>query len=608
MIRQTVTRRLRRHWPILILLALTLLFFHRLAFTGLILARGDTYNYFYPYWAARNTALMQGQLPLWSPEVFMGVPLLANPQLGTFYPPNWLVAPLSPPDGIRLSILLHIFWALLGAYLLARRFLPDAIPALAAAVVFGLGGYVGAHVEQINQLQGLSWLPWLLFIYDRATERPFRFVPLLGMALALQFLSGHTQTVFISVVGLGIFAVLTSPLNPLSINGEGTFVAPPIHVAPPLCVRRGGRGVRCFLRAPLLLVLAGLIALPLIVPQLIPTMELTAVSNRSGGLTFNEATSFSFNPLVIGRGLLPGYDGVLFGEFVAYIGIIGLGLALIGTLIPRDSKLSRQRVVWGIIALIGLALALGEFNPLYPLLLRLPGFSLFRVPARWLALFALGAAILAGIGLQTLLHTDYRPRRWHGTIVMIALVVLAVSTLFTPQEEVIGPAAPTLNTWIGWALALTILASVYLIRSRFPERHGVALLVLGLMIELFFASGVQTYNIVLPPETYSGQRFTISQLLAYQNQTADQPPGRLLSISELLFDPGDKAALERRYQQFGLPPLAVRIGLVATKRKEIVAPNLPLDVGHSKHRRLRWRTAADQILHGFLHIAAAPRR
>ena len=40
MSRQTVTRRLRLHWPILILLGLTLLFFHRLAFTGLILLLG----------------------------------------------------------------------------------------------------------------------------------------------------------------------------------------------------------------------------------------------------------------------------------------------------------------------------------------------------------------------------------------------------------------------------------------------------------------------------------------------------------------------------------------------------------------------------------------
>ena len=98
---------------------LALLFFYRLAFTDLILARGDTFAYFYPYWHIRNAALLGGQLPLWSPDLFMGVPLLANSQLGTFYPLNWIVAPLAPPNGVKLSLLLHTVWAGIGTYALA---------------------------------------------------------------------------------------------------------------------------------------------------------------------------------------------------------------------------------------------------------------------------------------------------------------------------------------------------------------------------------------------------------------------------------------------------------------------------------------------------------
>lgn len=553
MIPTTLAAQLRRYWPFIALLALTLLFFHRLGFSGLILARGDTFNYFYPYWAARNAALVQGQLPLWSPDLFMGVPLLANPQLGTFYPPNWLV--MSPPDGIRISILLHVFWALLGAYALARHSRLNTLPALAAAAIFGLGGYTGAHVEQINQLQGVAWLPWLFLLFDRALAHPRRYVLLLVGALALQFLSGHTQTVFISGVGLGVFALVRAH-----------------HDAP----------LRGILSALLLLLLAVLLALPLIAPQLIPTLELTGVSNRSGGLTFNEVTSFSFNPLVAGRGLLPSYDGMLFGEFVAYGGIIGLGLALLAVLLPRDSVYSRARYVWVIIALLGLLLALGEFNPLYPLLARLPGFSFFRVPARWLALFALGMALLAGIGLQALLYPAFRLTRWRITVIVAIIALLAASTLLTPQEDVTGPAVPTPVTWIGWGVALVGIifyltkASTSLSIRREGEKKfsTVSLLTFGILAELFFASAILPYNTLAPPETHSGQRFTISQLLAEQGN--QQPPGRLLSISGLLFDPGDKATLEARYHSLGMSDLGIRLGLVATKRKEIIAPNLPL--------------------------------
>ena len=109
-----------------------------------------------------------------------------------------------------------------------------------------------------------------------------------------------------------------------------------------------------------------------------------------------------------------------------------------------------------------------------------------------------------------------------------------------------------------------------------PARGGLlALLALG--AELLLAGRVLPFNLLLPPETWSGQRFTVSQLRAWN---ADEtPPGRFLSISELLFDPGDKDALEARYARFGLSPRAVRWGLVATKRQEILAPNLALAQG-----------------------------
>src|SRR5262245_36853613 len=131
-----------RIFSIPLLITLTLLFFWKLAFTDMILARGDTYAYFYPYWDVRNAAFRAGELPLWTPDIFMGAPLLANPQLGTFYPPNWLTTPFHAPDAIRYSILLHIIWAAAGVFVLFRRTVSEKIvPAILAASVFALSGY-----------------------------------------------------------------------------------------------------------------------------------------------------------------------------------------------------------------------------------------------------------------------------------------------------------------------------------------------------------------------------------------------------------------------------------------------------------------------------------
>ena len=85
--------------------------------------------------------------------------------------------------------------------------------------------------------------------------------------------------------------------------------------------------------------------------------------------------------------------------FVAFLPLAALLLALVGAWHWRQ-----DRAVWPVLLLagLGLFLALGRFNPAYWLLARLPGFDLFRAPARWLELYALGVALLAGCGLDTL--------------------------------------------------------------------------------------------------------------------------------------------------------------------------------------------------------------
>src|SRR5690606_17546679 len=278
-------------------------------------------------------------------------------------------------------------------------------------------------------------MPWLFLLFDRAIRLPMRTAPLLAMGLALQFFTGHTQTVFITAFGLGIYALCTRQIRPL-----------------------------------LVLLIAGIGALVLTLPQLIPTLEMTGVSNRRGGLNPNQATAFSFSPFVLGRGLLPSYDLLIFGEYVAYTGVIGIGLALVG-IFTRDvgaiheSPLRRlrwgtplsPRVTWIIVMLIGLFLAFGLYNPLYWSLASLPGFNLFRVPARWLALFALGMALLAAVGLQRLRDTS-RPRiAIFGVIALIIGGLAASSTLTLRQPDLTPVSLPTNITLIGWMVALVVL-------------------------------------------------------------------------------------------------------------------------------------------------------
>jgi hypothetical protein len=157
---------LKRLPPLVWLPVLLAIFFNKMAFSNLILARGDTFLYFYPYWEAAAEALQDGRVPLWNPNLFMGAPFLANSQVGFFYPLNWPVWWLLPvPYAVSASILLHLFIAGVGAYLAGRRTLGlGKWGGLVTAVIFALGGYLTAQVEHINQLQGLAWMPWFLWV------------------------------------------------------------------------------------------------------------------------------------------------------------------------------------------------------------------------------------------------------------------------------------------------------------------------------------------------------------------------------------------------------------------------------------------------------------
>ncbi|MDQ4148729.1 MAG: hypothetical protein M3164_01860, partial [Actinomycetota bacterium] len=50
----------------------------------------DSYFASYPWHEYLGDRLRAGDLPLWDPHRFIGVPYAANPSMGSWYPPNWL--------------------------------------------------------------------------------------------------------------------------------------------------------------------------------------------------------------------------------------------------------------------------------------------------------------------------------------------------------------------------------------------------------------------------------------------------------------------------------------------------------------------------------------
>jgi len=257
--------------------------------------------------------------------------------------------------------------------------------------------------------------------------------------------------------------------------------------------------------------------------QLLPTLELSRLSVRSGGLPYNEAASFSLKPTLLFKAFLPPLLWQPpFSEYVAYVGLAGLALAGLGAwAVVRRRRPGSEMLA---LALLGVFLAFGAYNPVYYLLYKVvPGFDLFRVPARWLLLYAFGAALLAGIGLDALPGV--------------------VRRVFAPGAGV-GE-----RHWRSWRLAV----------------------VLFLALELFLAGRRLAHNQATAPAAYDSMRSATAHLLADRSGE----PFRFLSMSDIGYDPGDMADLQAMYQDC-LSEAEIYDLVVATKRKEVLAYNLPL--------------------------------
>ncbi len=509
----------RQHLPAALALAgFVAALYARLLFTNRVLAEGDILYYFYPYRDYAAAALRAGRLPLWNPYIFLGAPFLANPQAAVLYPLHWPLSWLPVTAQIAWSAALHTWIVGLGGYALLRGWGQSAWVGLAAGLLLAGSGFFGGLIGHINQMNGAAWLPWALLVLvwaDAAAplgagwSRRAAAAGWFALLTALMLLAGHTQTAYINLAGLGLWCVW--PLIPALRSRAWTAAGS--RVARRLAVYAVGVGVGALTAAP----------------QLLPTLELSSRGLRQGGLSYAEASSFSLKPLQLLWSLLPSYGladlSAVFAtsgytEFVAYVGLIGMALAAWVTL--RGAWRHGPAGGTGLLlAVTGLFLAAGRWNPVYYLLyMAVPGFDLFRAPARWMMLYTLGMAILAGVGLDGLRR---RGTAW---------------------------------AWLPPLLCALIAGELLLAAASLPHTQPTA------------------------PQAVTDLRSAPAHLLTDPDRRLHPAAGgRFMSMSVVTFDPGDMADYRRIMLESDPPQLDARAFarlVIALKVQEIIAPNLAL--------------------------------
>ena len=554
--------------PGLLLAAITAVLCWRLLSGQFVVTGYDTFTYFYPYRAYAGEIVRSGQLPHWNPYLFYGVPFLANIQTAVFYPLNALFYLLAPTIALNWSVILHLFLASFFAYLWLHRSLAVSRPAATVGgALFGFGGFVGAQVGHLNQLNAVVWLPLALLTFHRAVSRSSgRWTVATGVVLAIQLLAGHSQESYMTVVTVVAYGAW------LGLSGRGR---PWPRVARLLGRWPVSHARRLAATGTVLLALAGSVTLAaaLASVQLFPTSELTGRSARGGGLAFGEAISFSLPPPELLVGLLPTYGltGPTSAEYIGYVGVVGLLLAGIGLLLRFGEGATR---FWGAVALTALLLALGKYTPVYGLLYPyLPGLDLFRVPARWLMVWSLALAALASLGLDWLWGAAQEGRGPVLTrLAVLAAVAAAVALTLLPLQQLGSVTIPNTLVW-RWALlaglALALAAATMALTANGSDlgRRRVLVILLGAVAvgELVVAGRGLEYSRPNPAEVYTGDRPVLQHLRALPG------PQRILSIASTAYEPYDTHVLLAPYQD-RLPAAELQSILVHTKYQDILTP------------------------------------
>src|SRR5687768_17135990 len=350
-----------------------------------------------------------GHAPLWNPSIFSGMPLLGAAQAGVLFPLNWFYLLFSAPVATNLMMLSAYMLAALGAYLYARRSGSSMSGAVVTSLVWQGSAFMVGQVGHTNIVHTAALLPWLLWAIDGYAENGHqRRGVVVAVLVAFQCFAGHQQTFVYTLLVAAAYALM------MWRTGETAGERRPAYLW------------------SLILLAAGL---ALAAVQILPTLELLRHSLRADA-SYEFFSSFSmprrflwtfFAPYVMGGGdgnffRAPYVGPSFYAEYVAYVGLATVALALVALLLKRDAR----TVFWVIAAVAGIILALGRYAPLeiYRFIYAVPVLNLFRVPARHLMEVEFALAVLAGRGLTALMTATDRTRILKWVAVAGAIVFL----------------------------------------------------------------------------------------------------------------------------------------------------------------------------------------
>lgn len=370
------------------LLLVALVFCAPVLISGNSLIGSDTVQ-----WRAAAESLLEhreqtGEEPLWSTNVFAGMPgHVISPPVHTpqIHELPRLLRRLSWPMS-------HVLTLLAGAYFLAWFLTRDTLSSLLASCAYGLTTYLPVILVagHNSKFVALAYAPWLLLAFAYLLKRPGAISGLLfAIALAANLQGGHVQITYYTAFIIGVW-----------------WIAEGIHAF-------RGQKARSWLLTSGILAVGTFMAVVMVTEIYWPAWEYKAYSIRGmasgggeGGISWDYAMAWSQGRLELLTLLVADAFGGSGSSYWGpktftggphYAGGIVFLLAGIALWQIRSRLVLSLGMAVGLMTLFALGENLGWFNRL--MFNYFPLFDAFRVPETWLIGVVLVLAVLAGIGL-----------------------------------------------------------------------------------------------------------------------------------------------------------------------------------------------------------------
>jgi len=379
----------------------------------------DTYSLFV-YWRDFGfSQLRQGNLPLWNPHLFSGVPFFGNLQPALLYPLNWIFMILPIATAINISIAIHVF--LIGFFMYlwtySRGLHPAACLMAALLVMFSGANFMHIFAGHLIDICTMAWAPLILLTIDRLLQRPSLGWLLFGIfAVAMHILAGHPQYVYYTAISVLLYV-------PFSLRGQER---PLLALSSIAVIYAAGIGIAAV--------------------QLLTGIETARESVRSTGVTFHFASMFSYPPENIINLITPFFFGDIktipywgrayMWAMTFYIGITGFLLSIYGAIFGKK----QTKRYAGVMVVCLVVLALGKNTPIFHVLYNFfPGFNMFRGASKFIFPATLFLAMLAAIGMDSLIKNKISTNKLVYVLIPTGIILFAAALLIIPQFNYFYP-------------------------------------------------------------------------------------------------------------------------------------------------------------------------